>query len=441
MRILTTAIICLSFVTPWAKADLQKHVTLDVGISSPYVLIGQDNVAYLKVGLTGFKLAPLKTRTPVNVAIVLDRSGSMQGEKIERAKQAAKLAISLLGEKDIVSVVSYDDKVNVVVPATKVGNKKRIQSLIDEVRPGGYTALFAGVSKGADQIRTFIAKNKVNRIILLSDGLANVGPSSPHALGQLGLSLAKERISVTTIGLGLGYNEDLMTQLANNSDGNHAFVEHARDLANIFQKEFNDVLSVVAQKIQININFHNNIRPIRILGRNGQIIGNKVLVNMNQVYSNQEKYVLLEIEIPHNKAAKRLPIANVQVNYDNSISGRAEILNKNISVNYTRSEDMVDKNINANIMSAALEQKSVEKSELALQLRDQGKIEEAKKILRENTRTLQKEAKRFPSQVKKFEDLMSINKDTAENLDSKNWSKQRKTLRKKIYEIEKQQSY
>lgn len=439
MRIIYLIIISLVSPLIWAKSTQQVH--LDVGLSNPYILVKKNNIAYLKVGLTGFKLNSKNSRTAVNVALVLDRSGSMQGEKIERAKQAAKLAISLLDDKDIVSVVSYDDKVNIVVPATKVRNKKHIQSLIDEVRPGGYTALFAGVSKGADQLRSFLDKNKVNRVILLSDGLANVGPSSPSALGQLGQSLAKERISVTTIGLGLGYNEDLMTQLANNSDGNHAFVEHARDLASIFQKEFNDVLSVVAQKIQININCKNGVKPIRILGRKGQILGNKVIVNMNQIYSQQEKYVLLEVEIPPKSKEQLLKLADVGVSYDNSINSMHDKLQKIINVQTTRSHKKAETRLNANIMSEALEQISIEKSEVALKLRDQGRIEEAKRVLKENNLSLRKEAKRFPSQQQKFEDLMTINKNTAENLDEKNWSKQRKTLRKKIYEIEKQQSY
>ncbi len=103
--------------------------------------------------------------------------------------------------------------------------------------------------KGSSEVRKFINRNRVNRVILISDGIANVGPSSPEALGNLGASLGKEGISVTTIGLEAEYNEDLMTKLAMYSDGNHAFAETPQDLARIFDHEFNDILSVIAQDV------------------------------------------------------------------------------------------------------------------------------------------------------------------------------------------------
>ena len=109
--------------------------------------------------------------------------------------------------------------------------------------------MFSGVSKGASEVRKFLDSNRVSRVILLSDGLANLGPSTPSELGQLGHSLSKEGISVTTIGLGLGYNEDLMTQLAGMSDGNHAFVQNYSDLTKIFAAEFNTALTVVANQL------------------------------------------------------------------------------------------------------------------------------------------------------------------------------------------------
>jgi len=196
-----------------------ERVKLDVALSHPVLLAGKKQTAYLKVGLTGVPLANPEHRAPANIAIVLDRSGSMSGEKIRKAKEAAILAIARLGSEDIVSVVAYNSYVTVLVPATKVSDKHALYSAINRLYAGGSTALFAGVSKGAHEVRKFIAPDRVNRVILLSDGLANVGPSSPEALAALGASLAKEGISVTTIGLGLGYNEDLMFHLAHASDG------------------------------------------------------------------------------------------------------------------------------------------------------------------------------------------------------------------------------
>ena len=204
--------LCLSStLAPLAHA---KQIDLQVNLATPVMEADRTHNAFIKISLEAIKQEQPQERIPANIAIVLDKSGSMQGDKLYHAKKAAIMAINRLGTNDIVSVVSYDSRVNVVVPATKASDTARIARSIQQIEASGNTALFAGVSKGSQELRKFLDMNKVNRVILLSDGLANVGPSTPNELGKLGLSLAKEGISVTTIGLGLGYNEDLMTQLA-----------------------------------------------------------------------------------------------------------------------------------------------------------------------------------------------------------------------------------
>src|SRR6185436_579493 len=139
---------------------------------------GQKQTSYVRVGLTGIPINDTG-RTPVNVAIVLDKSGSMAGEKLRKAKEAAIVSIDRLGPNDIVSVIAYDQTVEVLVPATKVSDRLALHRAIERLSADGNTALFAGVSKGAAEVRKFLDPHRVNRIILLSDGQANIGPSSP----------------------------------------------------------------------------------------------------------------------------------------------------------------------------------------------------------------------------------------------------------------------
>ncbi|MCC6699262.1 MAG: VWA domain-containing protein, partial [Candidatus Hydrogenedentes bacterium] len=228
---------------------LAAQARLDANLATPVLLEGGKQTAYLRVALTGQPLPSAEKRTPVNVAIVVDRSGSMQGEKIYAAREAAKMAVDRLRPDDIVSIVAYQSTVEVLLPATRASDTASIHQAIDRITANGSTALFAGVSKGAGEVRKFLDKTRVNRIILLSDGLANVGPSSPGELEDLGRSLGSEGIAVTTLGLGLDYNEDLMTRLAQRSDGNHMFVENTTDLAKAYSIEFGDVMSVVAQDV------------------------------------------------------------------------------------------------------------------------------------------------------------------------------------------------
>ena len=179
-------------LSKWSTQPSQ--LSLDVAVNQSVLMTGHKQKAYLRVGLRGFPLDDPEQRAPVNIAIVIDKSGSMSGQKIKKAKEAAIMAIQRLNSRDIISVVTYDSTVNVLVPATKVSDRERIFRKIRAIRAGGSTALFAGVSKGASEIRKFLSEERVNRLVLLSDGLANVGPSSPAELGDLGVSMIKEGV-------------------------------------------------------------------------------------------------------------------------------------------------------------------------------------------------------------------------------------------------------
>ena len=415
-------------------------VQLDVSVTNTWLYAGENQKTYLKVGLTGFKLENTAERTASNIAIVLDKSGSMDGDKIERAIEAAMLAVDILGEDDILSIITYSDTVEVLVPSTKVTDKLYIKRKIASIQADGSTALFAGVSKGADELEKFFDSNKVNRVILLSDGLANVGPENPAALGELGASLRRIGISVTTIGLGLGYNEDLMVRLAQKSDGNHAFVENSRDLARIFEYEFGDILSVVAQDVNIEINCRDGVHPVRILGREADVIGNKVYTSLNQIYSNQEKYFLLEVEVDPFESGEAIDIAEVQMSYSNMVTRKVDQLTGTGSISFTTDNNKVEENLDKATMVSVVTQIAAEKSEEALRLRDEGNVIEAQAILNASSEYLMEQAEEL--QAPELADYGAEYEDDALSIaDEEQWSATRKKMRDDQYEIQNQQSY
>lgn len=421
----------------WAAA---QQVDLNVALGTPIMLAGAKQTAVVKVALTGFAIKSEQERTPVNVAIVLDRSGSMGGDKIEHAKQAAIMAVERLNSNDIASVVAYDDTVRVVVPATKVQDKAAFRRAIGRIQVGGSTALFAGVAKGAKEVQKFLDRNRVNRVILLSDGLANVGPSSPAELGQLGASLAKEGISVTAIGLGLGYNEDLMARLAGMSDGSHAFVENPEELAKVFDAEFGDVLSVVAQEVQIKIHCAEGIKPLRVVGREADIAGQNVTLNLNQLYGLQEKFVLLEVEVPSGQAGKTQAVADVDVAYFNTATRQPNKLANKVAVSFSDSRDKVAGATDSKVMAATVEQVANTISKEAVKLKDEGKVVEAKRKLEEGAKYLEQNAQLY--NAPKLGNLSKDFKKDADDLsDEKEWNRNRKSLTKRQYSTEKQQKY
>ncbi|MDD5306887.1 MAG: VWA domain-containing protein [Deltaproteobacteria bacterium] len=436
------ALAAVVFITQVAPAVAEDKVKLKIATGSGVVQAGRTERAFLKVSLTGFALPEGGARAPVNVAIVLDRSGSMSGEKIAKAKEAALLAVDRLGGDDTVALVAYNHTVSVLVPSTKVSDRTGIRKAISELFADGNTALFAGVSKGAEEVRKFIDRNRVNRVVLLSDGLANVGPSSPGDLGYLGSSLFKEGISVTTIGLGGGYNEDLMAELARRSDGNHAFAENAVDLARIFTYEFGDVLSVVAREVVVEVRCAPGVRPIRVLGRDAEVSGQNVYARMNQLYGSQEKYLLVEVELPPGADGATRELATVHASYANTVTRTTDVLGGSVSVRYSASPDAVAKSAVDDVMVSAVELVANEANKNAVLLRDRGNVVEARRVLDNNASFLSDNAARYKS--KKLDRAATMNRGHAEALNpaaGKDWNVQRKAMRDAEFEADMQQAW
>jgi Ca-activated chloride channel family protein len=420
-----------------------EQIKLKVQPGQSLLAAGEVQTTFIKIGLEGLPVAPAKQRPPINVALVLDRSGSMSGEKINQAKAAAHKALDYLQPEDTLALVIYDDQVEVLVPSSPFRDRQHFERAIDSIQVNGRTALYGGVSKGAEELRKFVKENRVNRLILLSDGLANVGPSTPAELGELGRQLGAEGMSVTTIGLGLGYNEDLMVRLAGASDGNHAFVEKPEQLAEVFANEFGELVSVVAKDVIIIIHCQNGVKPLRALGREAKIEGARVEARLNQLYARQEKYLLLEVEVPAGSAGADKDLANVELRYDDLHTRREEKQATAVRIAYTDAAEKAKSSVDKTVMIAASEQIGVEMDEQAVQLKDKGDTDGARKMLREKAAYLDRQAERYESKKLKEQSEQSLQAEeaAAAPVGSSDWNKARKNMRADQYSIKKQQSY
>lgn len=422
-----------------APAPGDLDITFDVDVGEPLMIAGQEQTAYIKITLGGFALPSANKRSPINLALVLDRSSSMAGDKLEKAKEAALMVIDRLQPDDIISVVSYDSGVEVLVPATKANERDHIRERIAALTPRGSTALFAGVSHGLEEAAKYLDAKRVNRIILLSDGQANVGPRSPNELGRLGEVAARQGISITTIGLGLGYNEDLMTQLAMRSDGNHGFAENAVDLAKLFKHELGDIMSVVAKDVEIEISFEDGITPVRALGREATITGRTARMSLSQLYAKQQKHVLFEVKVPPGAAGKKRALADVAVKYANMISKKRGTKRDAVAIEFSAAPKLVAARQNKKVMEAAVEAIATDENRRAVALRDQGKIQEATRVLRDNARYLEKEAGRLKSI--KLQTYGVQNSVDARNIAKPNWNQTRKSMRADQHRNSSQQAW
>lgn len=419
--------------TGGSKERTGGSVELNVSSSTPTMLADQKSTNYARIELKGGPSPDAADAPPINVAIVIDTSGSMSDKKIKQAKQAAKTAIQQLRDDDIISVVLYSAKANVLVPATKAVDREWIAKKIDDIRADGNTALFEGVTRAAAEVRKFLDDDAVNRVILLSDGKANVGPSSPRDLARLGASLVKEGISVTTLGLGLGYNEDLMSKLASASSGNHVFIEEAEDLVAVFKTEFKDLLSVVAGDFKIRAQVGDSVRPVRVLGTDADIVGQQITIPLAQLYSRQSRYFIVELEVAASEADAKLPLMQVDVSYKDLVDGKSHQLSEKTSVTFSDDPKLVQQRRDLETWAYCNVQLANEQNQRACELRDAGKIDEAADLLKQISTNLkpimlQCEAQGVTAPIEEVRFAIDNNAVQAEWVKQSNWGLNRKKI-------------
>jgi Ca-activated chloride channel family protein len=193
-------------------------------------------------------------RPPVNLALVLDRSGSMAAHnKLGFAREAAIYAVEQLLPTDRVSVTVFDDKVETVVPSTPASDKTRISGLIRQVKPGGTTALHAAWQEGCRQAGLHPVAEGINRVLLLSDGLANVGETNPDVIASDVKKASQGGVSSTSMGVGQDYNEDMLEAIAKSGDGNYYYIASPQQLPDIFQTELLGLLATAGTRVSLGI--------------------------------------------------------------------------------------------------------------------------------------------------------------------------------------------
>ena len=370
------------FAKSIATTSSPEPVRLRVELDRPVLPADSRETAIVKVSLDGIR--PVQTRrAPVNLALVIDKSGSMGGDKIARAREAALEAVRRLSADDLVSLVVYDNGVRVLVPARRVGDGEALAAAIEGIEASGGTNLHGGVVAGAAELRKHIEEGYAHRVLLLSDGLANVGPQTPEALGSLGAQLVREGISVTTIGLGLDFNEDLMTRLARRSDGNTYFVENSRDLVRVFNEELGDVLSIVARRLVVDIDFPAGARPVRIVGREGRVEDGRVVVELNQLYGGQEKFALVEVELEPAKKGSAREIARARVRYEDAADARPASQSAQVAARFTAEQEEVVQAANHRVQADYASNRLAETKDEVVALVDAGRRDEAAARLRQ----------------------------------------------------------
>lgn len=311
---------------------------------------------YVYIALQGNEGVQKQKRIPLNVSVVLDRSGSMRGDKIAYARKAASFLVNQLTSDDIVSIVNYDDVVEVTAPSAQVKNKEVLQRKIDALTDRGSTNLTGGMLEGFAQVKSTKKDGYVNRVLLLTDGLANVGITEPDQMKKLvDARYTQDGIGLSTFGLGADYNEDLLTMLAEMGRSNYYFIGSPDKIPEIFAKELKGLLSVVAQNAWVQVTVPAGLECTKVYGYPYEVKDNNVIIRFNDVYANDQKGILLKFNVKNEVPASLA--FDCKLSYVDAADFKAVVNNKQLAVEKTGEMGRVNefKNIRVEEMIALYE--------------------------------------------------------------------------------------
>lgn len=254
----------------------------------------------IEIALKAPQAATNQARTPVNLALVIDRSGSMSGEKLEYVKQAALHVVDLLNESDHLAVVIYDDEVDVLLPSVlaTASNRSEIKTSIRMVHSGGSTNLGGGWMRGCQLITDTMKPGETNRCLLLTDGLANVGIVDDEELSTHAREISRRGVSTSCFGVGEGFNEHLLEAMANLGGGKFYYIASPGEIQAIFAQELSELTSVVAHSVTITTHLPQGVTATLPDGWKTEQIGCKLTIHAGDMYSGQETEFYLRLHIP-----------------------------------------------------------------------------------------------------------------------------------------------
>jgi Ca-activated chloride channel family protein len=285
--------------TPVSHPTTNGNVEFEWKLANPY-LLRQEGLAdaYLDLRVTGKTLSSSE-RKPLNLVLVIDRSGSMGDEnKLEQVKQAAAAIVNQMNAADRLALVVYNDTVQTILPSTTIESAGSIRELLYSLTPDGSTNLGGGLQQGFEEVRKNFRQDAVNRVILLSDGLANVGIIDPEQIAAVAKSIRDRSISVSTMGVGIDYNENLMANIADHSGGNYYYISRDVNMADIFRREWNLMQSVIANNAVATLELAKGVEVEDVGGFQWSVDQGKLRIQLPDIYSGETKRVLVHLRAP-----------------------------------------------------------------------------------------------------------------------------------------------
>ena len=299
---------------------MANDITLNCRLNKAHlpVMNTQQLVYVLLEALPGQAMAQVKM--PLNLSLVLDKSGSMQGQKIENLRQAAKLVVDRLGADDLLSIVAFSDRKYRIADSQPVINKDDFKAKIDRIRDGGGTAISGGMAQGLTELEKGLDPGRVSRMLLLTDGQTF---GDEKQCKKLGAEAGKKGIVVHALGLGDDWNEDLLDDVAEASGGSADFIDSPSKIVPFFERAVQSMQDTVVQNARMILRLSNGITPRQVwqvlpmisnLGYQ-PLSDRDVQVELGELEKGQPRSLMVELLVGP-RPAGTYRVAQAEISYD-----------------------------------------------------------------------------------------------------------------------------
>ncbi len=320
------------------------------------------------------------TRTPLNLCLVIDRSGSMEGPPLEYVKQACSFVVDMLGPNDVLSIVTFEETVDVLMPPQRVTNKQPIKEGIQRLMPGNTTNLYDGLALAAQQVSGITDPGRATRLVVLTDGDPTAGIKDFSALVAHAGEIKQRGITCTFLGFGPDYNEELLAAMAKRAGGNYYYIPRPELIPEVFRTELDKLMTSVARNLKLEMKIARWV-SLRspLASANGEVT--LPLADLERGASIQQVF---DFDFT-NHPLGHYRVANGKLSYDDLISGRSEIIDLDFVIEFTSDSARYSVAQNPRVQGAAqvaLASKAVEKTILGMKtgmLTQMGAIQELQK--------------------------------------------------------------
>jgi Ca-activated chloride channel family protein len=325
-----------------SKNTSPKDDTFDIHVDGGDSPFGE-GYKLLRINIKG-KEINVEDRKDAHLTFVIDVSGSMDQEnRLGLVKKSLRLLVEQLGNQDKVGIVVYGSQGRMVLEPTSIDEKQKILAAIEELQTEGSTNAEEGLAIGYAMASEYFKEGAINRVILASDGVANVGDTSANGILQTVKEYAQDDISLSTFGFGMGnYNDVLMEQLANKGNGNYSYIDTFSEARRIFTEELTGTLQTIAKDAKIQVAFNSEkVERYRLLGYENRDLKDEDFqnddVDAGEVGSGHSVTALYEIKVQGEDVQD---LGEVRIRFENVASGEVEEIKAPLVIGNTLAADL-----------------------------------------------------------------------------------------------------